>query len=135
MMNSVEFAGTSASNDKKAPLPKEPEPTVTQPLLYPSQLTAPPAATTSNAGGVTVYHYVHPVTQERVDSLLPPTHPEMQCLQYGHMAHTKFGWLGIFAAIFWFPLGVGCLLLDRKVQCDRYVLMSCLLSPLLLIPL
>ena len=43
----------------------------------------------------TVYHYVNPVTQEHVASLLPPDHPEMICLQSGqHLTETKFGILG-----------------------------------------
>lgn len=42
-----------------------------------------------------VYHYVNPLTQEHVASLLPPDHPAMICLQSGeHVKHTKFGVLG-----------------------------------------
>ncbi|KAI9060260.1 hypothetical protein FKP32DRAFT_1595659 [Trametes sanguinea] len=67
-----------------------------------------------------VYNYVNPVTGERVVSLLPPDHPQMVCLQQGgHVARSKFGLLGILAAVFWFPLGVGLCLLDRKVYCER----------------
>jgi len=73
----------------------------------------------THAGAVTVYHYVHPVTQQRIDSLLPPDHPEMQCLQHGHIPRTRFGIAGILAAIFWFPLGLGCLLIDRDTRCTR----------------
>ncbi|KAH9949587.1 hypothetical protein B0H21DRAFT_727511 [Amylocystis lapponica] len=68
----------------------------------------------------TVYNYVNPITQEHVVSLLPPNHPQMICLQQGgHVPHTRFGLLGILAAIFWFPLGVGCCLLDRRVYCEQ----------------
>jgi len=67
-----------------------------------------------------VYHYNNPITGEHVASLLPPTHPEMICLQAGeHIPHTNFGLLGILAAVFWFPLGVGLCLLDRRVKCGR----------------
>jgi len=68
----------------------------------------------------TVYHYNNPLTGDHLASLLPPDHPEMICLQRGgHDTQTKFGLIGILAAIFWFPLGVGLCLLDRKVVCRR----------------
>ncbi|OJA13701.1 hypothetical protein AZE42_10414 [Rhizopogon vesiculosus] len=68
----------------------------------------------------TVYHYQNPMTGEHVASLLPPDHPEMVCLQQGgHINETKFGILGILAAIIWFPLGIGLCLLDRRVKCRR----------------
>lgn len=87
----------------------------------------------------TVYHYTNPMTQEHVASLLPPNHPEMVCLQAGaHVPYTKYGVLGkqlaivrsqahlmndpysgILAAVFWFPLGIGLCLLDRRVKCGR----------------
>ncbi|KAF9007744.1 hypothetical protein BDZ89DRAFT_965518 [Hymenopellis radicata] len=66
-----------------------------------------------------VYRYVHPETGEQIASLLPPSHPEMMCLQSGHVPHTSYGVLGILAAVFWFPLGVGLCLLDRHVKCTR----------------
>ncbi|KAJ7497565.1 hypothetical protein FB451DRAFT_1211958 [Mycena latifolia] len=67
-----------------------------------------------------VYHYNNPLTGEHVASLLPPDHPEMICLQAGeHVPHTNYGLLGILAAVFWFPLGVGLCLLDRRVKCAR----------------
>ncbi|KAJ8588538.1 hypothetical protein M405DRAFT_934042 [Rhizopogon salebrosus TDB-379] len=67
-----------------------------------------------------VYHYQNPTTGEQLASLLPPDHPEMQCLQHGgHLNETKFGILGILAAIVWFPLGIGLCLLDRRVKCRR----------------
>ncbi|KAJ7680591.1 hypothetical protein DFH06DRAFT_1163613 [Mycena polygramma] len=67
-----------------------------------------------------VYYYDNPLTGEHVASLLPPNHPEMICLQAGeHVPHTNFGLLGILAAVFWFPLGVGLCLLDRRVKCSR----------------
>ena len=91
-------------------------------------------------GSTVVYHYVHPLTHERLASVLPPTHPEMRCLQEGgHVLQTNFGLLGtrlchvycalcpivlmfipgILAAIFWFPLGIGLCILDRRVKCSR----------------
>lgn len=42
-----------------------------------------------------MHHYVHPITGEQIVSPLPPTHPEMICLQEGtHVRRTKFGLLG-----------------------------------------
>ncbi|TEB37346.1 hypothetical protein FA13DRAFT_1809883 [Coprinellus micaceus] len=68
----------------------------------------------------TVYYYNNPVTGERITSLLPPSHPEMVCLQAGeHVPHTKYGILGLLAAVLWFPLGIGLCLIDRKVKCSR----------------
>ena len=82
--------------------------------------TNPPRVTTSTNNAVTVYHYVNPLTNEQVTSLLPPTHPQMVCLQEGkHEREAHYGILGVMAAIFWFPLGVGLCLLDRRVKCKR----------------
>ncbi|KDR74975.1 hypothetical protein GALMADRAFT_518565 [Galerina marginata CBS 339.88] len=68
----------------------------------------------------TVYSYMNPRTGEHIASLLPPDHPEMICLQAGsHVPHTQYGLLGILAAVFWFPLGIGLCLLDRRVRCTR----------------
>ena len=68
----------------------------------------------------TVYNYVNPQTGEQIASLLPPDHPQMVCLQQGqHLRETKYGLLGVLAAVFWFPLGVGLCLLDRRVRCKR----------------
>ncbi|KAF9227188.1 hypothetical protein BS17DRAFT_775085 [Gyrodon lividus] len=68
----------------------------------------------------TIYHYESPFTGEHLTSLLHPDHPEMVCLQQGgHVAQTKFGILGVLAAIVWFPLGIGLCLLDRRVKCRR----------------
>jgi hypothetical protein len=92
----------------------------------------------------TVYYYEDPRTGQRVASLLPPDHPQMVCLQSGeHVPETRYGCLGtscfcvqyhlsivqkayvcaylsgIFAAIVWFPLGIGLCLLDRRVRCAR----------------
>lgn len=83
-------------------------------------MSPPPANPTATTPLVTVYHYVHPITGERIDTLLPPDHPEMLCLQAGgHDTVTRFGILGVLAAVFWFPLGVGLCLLDRRVRCKR----------------
>ena len=54
----------------------------------------------------TVYNYINPLTGERVVSLLPPSHPEMICLQSGtHIPHTHYGLLGEF---------VGCIFASRS---------------------
>lgn len=46
----------------------------------------------------TVYNYVNPQTGEHIVSLLPPDHPQMECLQRGgHSPSTRFGILGMFA--------------------------------------
>ncbi|KAM5530757.1 hypothetical protein V8D89_015564 [Ganoderma adspersum] len=86
---------------------------------YPAPGSPPPHA----AGGLpatVVFNYVNPRTGERVVSLLPPDHPQMVCLQQGgHVTTSKFGLLGILAAIVWFPLGIGLCLLDRKIHCQR----------------
>jgi hypothetical protein len=89
------------------------------PAIHGTPLIDVPTMSTSSPTGVTVYHYVHPVTQQRITSLLPPDHPEMVCLQQGHERHSSFGLVGILAAIFWFPLGMACMLVDRKVRCTR----------------
>lgn len=74
----------------------------------------------STAGGATVYHYQNPRTGHVITSLLPPDHPEMICLQEGqHITKSRFGLVGILAAIFWFPLGIACCLLDQRVTCRR----------------
>ncbi|KAG1752831.1 hypothetical protein EDB19DRAFT_1670055 [Suillus lakei] len=44
----------------------------------------------------------------------------MTCLQQGeHVNETNFSIPGILAAIIWFPLGIVCCLLDRRVKCRR----------------
>ncbi|KAI0930459.1 hypothetical protein AcW1_009138 [Taiwanofungus camphoratus] len=103
-------SGTSKVDNIKVP-PQAPGP-------YPNSGAGPIAQ--SPPIPATVYNYVNPVTHEHIVSLLPPDHPQMVCLQQGgHVPRARFGLLGILAAIFWFPLGVGCCLLDRKVQCER----------------
>jgi hypothetical protein len=85
----------------------------------------------------TVYHYTNPHTGEHIASLLPPDNPEMICLQQGHhVTETRYGLvgmllvftvlsgtdstqLGLLAAVFWFPFGIGLCLLDRQVKCTR----------------
>ena len=43
----------------------------------------------------TIYYYTNPGTGERITSLLPPSHPEMVCLQAGeHVPKTRYGILG-----------------------------------------
>ncbi|KAJ7647064.1 hypothetical protein FB45DRAFT_892222 [Roridomyces roridus] len=102
------------SKDVKAPL---------TPTNIPAMNAGPayvPSAGPSAQQPVQVYHYDNPITGEHVVSLLPPNHPEMICLQSGqHVLHTSYGLLGLLAAVFWFPLGIGLCLLDRRVKCTR----------------
>lgn len=44
----------------------------------------------------TMHYYVNPVTGEQIVSPLPPSHPEMICLQEGHIGRTRFGLLGTY---------------------------------------
>ncbi|RPD59954.1 hypothetical protein L226DRAFT_546123 [Lentinus tigrinus ALCF2SS1-7] len=84
------------------------------------QVAGPPPSQAGQPPATVVYNYVNPMTGERIVSLLPPDHPQMVCLQQGgHITESKFGILGILAAIIWFPLGIGLCLLDRKVYCKR----------------
>jgi len=72
------------------------------------------------ADGSSVYIYQNPITGEVIRSVLPPDHPQMQCIQQGqHVPVSHFGFLGIMAAIFFFPLGIGLCLMDRRVRCER----------------
>ncbi|KLO11715.1 hypothetical protein SCHPADRAFT_998647 [Schizopora paradoxa] len=66
-----------------------------------------------------VYQYRGTLTGEVITSPVPPDHPQMVCLQEGHITNTKFGLLGILAAVFWFPWGIACCFLDRRVVCRR----------------
>ncbi|CAL1706875.1 unnamed protein product [Somion occarium] len=102
---------TAQAKDVKVPVPPQyaPPPSPGGPSRPP--LHMPPTR---------VYNYVNPNTHEHVASLLPPDHPQMVCLQEGrHVRETRFGLLGILAAVFWFPLGIGLCLLDRRVKCKR----------------
>ncbi|TCD69281.1 hypothetical protein EIP91_008216 [Steccherinum ochraceum] len=97
-----------------------------RPNSYSSSVAPPPGLPTPGPSPIpshqatTVYNYVNPRTGERVVSLLPPDHPQMICLQEGqHRMQTKFGVLGIIAAVVWFPFGIGLCLLDRRVRCKR----------------
>jgi len=89
--------------------------------MDPSQPVTMYGATAPMTTGPTqVFHYQHPITGEHVASLLPPHHPQMVCLQEGaHLPQSRFGLLGVLAAVVWFPLGIGLCLLDRKVRCKR----------------
>lgn len=79
-------AGTNDSKDVKVPPPQD------QPQ-YAAPAGPPPFATPSMPA-TTVYNYVNPITHEVVTSLLPPDHPQMVCLQQGHVPYTRFGMLG-----------------------------------------
>lgn len=121
--------------DVKAPLTPQDQPkststeVITTTVAGPSSLPAMPPTT--------VYYYHNPMTSERMTSLLPPNHPEMVCMQQGHVLHTRFGILGehcllpnsellltcslvgVMAAVFWFPLGIALCMVDRRSKCDR----------------
>ncbi|KAL5507618.1 hypothetical protein ACEPAH_7074 [Sanghuangporus vaninii] len=78
------------------------------PKLDPSLPYAPTSAPLAGPSGSNVYHYQHPVSGHVITTSLPPDHPEMICLQAGsHIRSTRFGLLGVLAAVFWFPLGIG----------------------------
>ena len=108
----------------------------------------PPVVYGATSSEPTVYYYQDPRTGQRVASLLPPDHPKMVCLQSGtHVPDTRYGclgalgfpcvrlsivsniysffaafvcvFLGVLAAIIWFPLGIALCLLDRRVRCER----------------
>ncbi|KAI5121956.1 hypothetical protein M0805_002027 [Coniferiporia weirii] len=91
-----------------------------QPIMAASPAyAAMPSPSPQGARGM-VHHYQHPVTGHIFSTVLPPDHPEMVCLQEGrHIRTSRFGILGILAAVFWFPLGIGLCLLDRRVVCSR----------------
>jgi len=117
---SYDFAAAQTSPNEQFPLSPEKgaSSSVQQPPISP--VTAVHNRPAPAMQQPTVYHYQNPMTGEHVASLLPPDHPEMVCLQQGgHINETKFGILGILAAIIWFPLGIGLCLLDRRVKCRR----------------
>ncbi|KIJ68101.1 hypothetical protein HYDPIDRAFT_148404 [Hydnomerulius pinastri MD-312] len=114
-------AAQGPSEDAQVPVAsgKQPKPPVPQGPPIPPMISVHgrPAPTMHQP---TIYHYQNPLTGDHLASLLPPDHPEMMCLQQGgHISQTKFGILGVLAAIVWFPLGVGLCLLDRRVKCKR----------------
>ncbi|KIK69065.1 hypothetical protein GYMLUDRAFT_214027 [Collybiopsis luxurians FD-317 M1] len=114
------FDNKTLDQNTKQPLVDAPKVSSPQP---PSMVPGPSYAIhpgTTTGSSPALYHYRNPLTQETVVSLLPPDHPEMICLQAGeHITESHFGLLGILAAVFWFPIGVGLCLLDRKVKCRR----------------
>ena len=79
----------------------------------------PPQPRTVQENGATLYVYRNPVTQEVIKSHLPPDHPQMICVQQGHIPQSHFGIIGIIAAIVFFPIGIALCLLDRRVRCER----------------
>ncbi|THH03054.1 hypothetical protein EW145_g6567 [Phellinidium pouzarii] len=110
-------------SDKQGPAPPQPMP-MPMPMPNSTYTPVPPPGPSGSArgrgGGGMVYQYQHPVTGQVLSSVLPPDHPEMICLQEGtHVRATRYGILGILAAVFWFPLGIGLCLLDRRVVCAR----------------
>jgi len=117
----TETEGSDVANSYSKDVKKPAAPPMQQPpslVPGPSSYSVHPGTTIGPSP--TLYHYRHPVTQEMVVSLLPPDHPDMICLQTGeHDTQTHFGILGVLAAVFWFPLGIGLCLLDRRVKCKR----------------
>ncbi|KAF5383470.1 hypothetical protein D9757_006116 [Collybiopsis confluens] len=122
--DSVAEGFDNKSQDAKHPLVEAKHP-LAEALPNPSSVAPGPSSysvhpATAIGPSPILYNYRDPLTQETVASLLPPDHPEMICLQSGeHITESHFGLLGILAAVFWFPLGVGLCLLDRKVKCRR----------------
>jgi len=101
--------GAAKADQVKVPIPPPP-----------SHSPAGPSPRIPSMPATTVYNYVNPATGEHIVSLLPPDHPQMVCLQQGgHVPSTRYGVLGILAAIVWFPVGIACCLLDRRVKCAR----------------
>ncbi|KAG8988701.1 hypothetical protein FRB94_000478 [Tulasnella sp. JGI-2019a] len=112
-----ETKATGSNEVYRDPYPQQPPPPRDQKGVPQMQ---PPPQPYPTPAGTTVYHYQNPRTGHVITSLLPPDHPEMICLQAGgHIEKSKFGLVGILSAIFWFPLGVGICLLDRKIKCRR----------------
>jgi len=91
--------------------------TSTSASTFPAPAPAPVAAPSSPL----IHHYQNLHTGEIISSPLPPSHPAMHCLQSGtHIStSTHFGLVGILSAIVCFPVGLGCLLFDRTVICER----------------
>lgn len=105
----------SGATDKKPPLDAKLAPQQPQQPRPQFQMGAGPSRS-----GPMVYHYQSDATGHQITTFLPPDHPEMICLQEGrHIKETKYGLLGVLAAVFWFPLGVGLCILDRRVRCRR----------------
>lgn len=69
----------------------------------------------------TVYRYLNPRTGETLTSLLPPSHPEMICLQEGkHKAgKPKWGVVGMLGALICCPCGIALCIADREARCKR----------------
>lgn len=87
---------------------------------HPTPLSPPRSTQPLPVLAPTLYNYMNPVTKQLITTSLPPEHPEMICLQSGkHVTETKYGLLGVLAAIFWFPIGIGLCILDRRVKCVR----------------
>ncbi|KAF9501645.1 hypothetical protein BDN71DRAFT_1438231 [Pleurotus eryngii] len=113
----------TADNSKKPDQLGSPQP---QPQLQPQSLQpmlAGPSIPVSYGAtmlpGPPLVHQYRGPNGEILYGLLPPNHPEMICLQQGHDGKTQYGVLGLLAAIFWFPLGIGLCMLDSKVKCRR----------------
>jgi len=103
-----------------APPPKDVGPHNTQPKVPPLMVAGPHVMYGATTSEPMVYHYQDQRTGQPFASLLPPDHPQMVCLQAGqHVPESRYGFLGVLAAIMWFPLGIGLCLLDRRVRCER----------------
>ncbi|KAM6501912.1 hypothetical protein JOM56_001889 [Amanita muscaria] len=50
---------------------------------------------------------------------VPGTNPSAICAEHGHIPITTHGAMGIFLAIFCFPLGLIALFMDRRTTCNR----------------
>ncbi|KAG2135454.1 hypothetical protein DEU56DRAFT_807108 [Suillus clintonianus] len=115
-----EYVATQNGSNEQPYQPSTSNGAANPPTMPPNTVTPFHARPMPKMQDPTIYHYQNPLTGEQIASLLPPNHPEMICLQQGgHTTETKFGILGILLAIVWFPLGISCCLLDRRVICTR----------------
>ncbi|KAF7428031.1 hypothetical protein PC9H_007250 [Pleurotus ostreatus] len=110
--------GSPHSHSQPQPQPQpQLQPQPSQPML--ADLSIPVSYGAVMLPGPPPVHQYRGPNGEILYGLLPPTHPEMICLQQGHDEKTHYGILGLLAAVFWFPLGIGLCMLDSKVKCKR----------------
>lgn len=86
-------AGTTDVKDVKVPYEN------TDPQTF-SPPAGPPPSNIPSMPATTVYNYRNEFTGEVVCSLLPPDHPQMICLQHGHIPRSRFSVLGTFCCQF-----------------------------------
>ncbi|KAG8813600.1 hypothetical protein FRC19_002325 [Serendipita sp. 401] len=97
-----------------------PAPIIRQLSQSQPQVQAPPAFEEQQVAQTTpTYIWRHPITNETYDTGLPHDHPDVHCLESGHIPRTRYGLVGILSTIFWFPLGLLVMMHDRSVECER----------------